>query len=305
MELRHLRYFVAVAEELHFSRAAERLHISQPPLSQQIRQFEDELGVALFTRTRRSVRLTDAGRVILEDARRTLAQAAKIVLDARRAAQGEAGVLRLGFSGAAPYTTLPALLRAFRLQFPDIALSLFERSSEEQIELLASSVIDAGLIRLPVTNLPPSLVVRSIVREPLMVALSRGHRLARQRSVLVGALAHEPFIMFPRHVAPGLFDTIDQLCRAAGFILTVGQEAVQIQTIVSLVSAGLGVAIVPASLRNLQRARVVYRPLAPGNATTEMALAYDRDNPSTVLRTFIEVVAKLISESRKDDWLTG
>ena len=301
MELRHLRYFVAVAEELHFSRAAERLHMAQPPLSQQIRQFEDELGVALFIRTRRSVRLTDAGRVILEDARRTLAQAAKIALDARRAAQGEAGILRLGFSGAAPYTTLPTLLRAFRTQFPDVALSLFERSSEEQIELLATGAIDAGLIRLPVANLPPSLIVRSIVREPLMLALPRGHRLARQRTVPIRALAREPFIMIPRHVAPGLFDTIDRACRRAGFAPIIGQEAVQIQTIVSLVSAGLGVAIVPASIRNLQRSRVVYRALSPGSATTEMALAYDRENPSAVLRTFIGVVTNLVREGRQGD----
>src|SRR5208282_909817 len=196
MELRHLRYFVAVAEELHFSRAAERLHMAQPPLSQQIRQLEDELGVQLFERTRRRVQLTDAGRVVLEEARRALVQADRVVAAAHRAAEGAAGFLRVGFSSSAPYTTLPAILRAFRAQFPGVALNLYERSTEEQIELLAAGTIDVALVRRPVENAPESLVIKTILREHLVLAMPHDHRLRSRRSVPVRALANEPFILF-------------------------------------------------------------------------------------------------------------
>jgi DNA-binding transcriptional LysR family regulator len=292
MELRHLRYFVAVAEELHFSRAAERLHIAQPPLSQQIRQLEDELGARLFDRTRRRVQLTDAGRLVLEEARRTLAQADRVVTTARNAAEGSAGFLRVGFSSSAPYTTLPAILRAFRARFPKVELNLFERSTEEQIELLANLAIDIAFVRRPVENAPESLVVKTILREHLVVALPRDHRLGRQRSVNVRALAKEPFILFPRHAAPGLYDQIDSICRRAGFRPAVAQEAVQMQTIVSLVSAGLGIAIVPASIQQLHRERVVYRQLSPAGAMAEMAVAYDQANRSKVLYGFVQTVAE-------------
>ena len=293
MELRHLRYFVAVAEELHFSRAAERLHIAQPPLSQQIKQLEDELGVRLLERTQRHVTLTDAGRLVLEEARRTLAQAERVISAAHRAAEGSIGFLRVGFSSSAPYTTLPAILRSFRAQFPEVTLNLFERSTEEQVELLAAGAIDVAFMRRPVENAPESLAVKTILRERLVLALPHDHRLRNQRSVDVRSLRSEPFILFPRHAAPGLYDQIDSICRRAGFKPQVAQEAVQMQTIVSLVSAGLGVAIVPASISNLHRERVIYRPLRPATATTEMAVAYDRENRSKVLESFLRVVAKI------------
>jgi DNA-binding transcriptional LysR family regulator len=287
MELRHLRYFVAVAEELHFSRAAQRLHIAQPPLSQQIRQLEDELGVRLLERTRRHVQLTDAGRLVLEEARRTLAQADRVIGTARRAAEGSAGFLRIGFSSSAPYTTLPAILRAFRTEFPDVALSLFERSTEEQIDLLAAGAIDVGFVRRPIENAPESLVARTILREPLIIALPHDHRLRRLPSVSMRSLARESFILFPRQAAPGLYDQILSLCRRSGFTPRVAQEAVQMQTIVSLVSAGLGVAIVPASMRQLHRERVAYRTLGAGRVMTELAVAYDHGNSSKVLQAFL------------------
>jgi DNA-binding transcriptional LysR family regulator len=294
MELRHLKYFVAVAEELNFSRASERLNIAQPPLSQQIRRLEADLGVALFTRTRRHVDLTDTGRAILDEARRTLAQAQRIVNLARRAAQGEAGALRLGFSSSALYTMLPAILRAFRARAPEVVLSLLERSSEEQVELLSAGAIDAGFVRLPIESPAPSLTLRTVVREPLLVAMAREHRLAGHRTVALRALAREPFIMVARGAAPGLHNQIVALCSAAGFNPAIAQEAAEISTIVSLVSAGLGVAIVPASVRNLQRERVTYHPLRPANAMTEMALAYEKNNRSLVLRTFLDAAGKAI-----------
>lgn len=295
MELRHLRYFVAVAEELNFSRAAERLGIAQPPLSQQIQHFERELGVPLFLRTRRRVEMTEVGRALLGEARRTLDDAARIVTIAARAARGEAGSLRLGFSSAALYATAPAILRAFLARAPEVALSLLERSSEEQTEMLAAGALDAGFVRLPIANAPSSIALRKVAREPLMIALPPGHRLARRRAVALGALAQQRFIMVPQAAARGLHDQIVALCRRAGFEPCVAQEATEAATIVSLVSAGLGVAVVPASVRGLLRERVTYHAIRGADAITEMALAHDRGNPSRVLRLFLDTAREVIA----------
>jgi len=301
MELRHLRYFVAVAEELNFTRAAERLHIAQPPLSQQIRQLEDELGVALFHRTKHSVRLTDPGRAVLEEARRTLAQAERVAVTARRSAQGLAGDLNVGFSSSAPHAMLPEILRAFRARFPQVSLKLHELSTEQQMRLLAAGTLDVGFVRLPVENPSGSLTVRPVLREALILALPKGHRLERQRTVSVPSLAKEPFILVPRHVAPGLYDQIDNMCRRAGFKPRVVQEALQVQTMISLVSAGLGIAVVPASLQSLHLKRVVYRPLRNSLAVTEMGVAYERENHSSVLRSFLSVVSAVTNMERFSD----
>ncbi|MGH7988545.1 MAG: LysR family substrate-binding domain-containing protein, partial [Candidatus Binataceae bacterium] len=176
---------------------------------------------------------------------------------------------------------------------PDVALALHERSTEEQISLLSADAIDLAFIRLPIENAPDSLTFRSILREPLVLAMPQGHRFGRQRTVALKALADEPFILMPRHAAPGLHDQIHAVCRRAGFTPTVTQEAVQMQTIISLVSAGLGIAIVPASIRRLQREQVLYRPLTNVSATTEMAVAYDRRNNSAVLDSFLAVVERV------------
>jgi len=291
IELRHLRYFVAVAEELNFTRAAARLHMAQPPLSQQIRQLEEVLGVRLFDRTKHEVRLTDAGRAALAEARQTLAQAERVRIAARRVSEGVTGTLGVGFPGSFPHTTLPEILRAFRTKFPGVRLSLQECSTEEQLELLAAGKIDVGFVRLPVENAPESLAVKPILREPLIVALPKKHPLARRTKVTLRALAEEPFILFPRHAAPGLYDQIEAICRRARFKPAVAQEATQIQTIVSLVSAGLGVAIVPRSMQTLHREHVVYRPLAGRSVMTEMAIAYEKDNPSMALKSFLAAVS--------------
>jgi DNA-binding transcriptional LysR family regulator len=198
-------------------------------------------------------------------------------------------VLRLGFSSAALYTHLPAILRAFRWRYPQVVLNLFERSSEQQVAMLADGALDAAVVRLPIENTPRALAVKSLLREPLLLATPRRHRLANRTRVPVTALNSEPLIIFPRHVTPGLYDQIAGLCREAGFALNVAQEAAEISTIVSLVSVGLGIAIVPNSVRNLQRAMISYRELVP-SAMTELALAYDKDNNSAVLRSFVETV---------------
>ena len=298
MELRHLKYFVAVAEELHFSRAAERLHVAQPPLSQQIRKLEDELGVRLLERTRRRVQLTDAGRTVLEEARRTLSQADRVLSAARSAAEGSVGFLRVGFSSSAPYTTLPAVLRAFRSRFPGVALSLFERSTEEQVGMLTAGALDVGFVRRPIPDAPKSMMVRTILHEPLILAMPQEHRLRRQRSIPIRSLAGEPFVFFPRQAAPGLYDEIIALCRRNGFVPRIAQEAVQMQTIVSLVSAGLGVAIVPASMRHLHREHVAYRSLGAGRVMTELAVAYDGTNSSRVLQAFLQILPSKTSLAR-------
>ncbi len=298
MELRHLSYFVAVAEELSFSRAADRLHMAQPPLSQQIRQLEDELEVPLFSRTRRRVELTEAGQAVLLEARRVLAQAQSVVRVARRFVAGEMGNLKVGFSSSAAYGLMPAILRTFRIRFPEVSLILEEHSTEEQIALLAEYYLDVGFVRLPVEDAPAALAFKTIMREPLILALPGKHRLARRRTVPVTALAEEPFIVVAREAAPGLYDQIEMLCGRAGFKPKVAQQAMEIQTIVGLVSAGLGIALVPASVRGLQSGRVAYRPLAPASAFTGMALAYSSENCSAVLASFLGTADRFIQRRR-------
>jgi DNA-binding transcriptional LysR family regulator len=288
MELRHLRYFVAVAEELNFTRAADRLHISQPPLSQQIRQFEEEIGVRLLDRTRRRVVLTQAGQAVLGEARNTLAQANRIPAVAHRTAQGPGGTLRVGFSSAAAHTVLPRVVRSFRSKAPEVKLQLHEMSTERQIASLCEASIDIGFVRLPLEGPPASLVVESIFREPLILAIPRGHALSRSRHISTGVLAKAPFIRFPRHVAPGLYDQVDRICGRAGFKPNVVQEALEIQTTLSLVAAGIGVAIVPQSARNIGSRQIVYRPL-PQREMTEMGVAYERANRSGALGLLLSI----------------
>jgi len=291
MELRHLRYFVTVAEEMNFTRAAGRLHIAQPPLSQQIRQFEDELGVQLFHRTKHRVELSVAGKEVLVEARRTLAQAERVAIVARRSAQGLTGDLNLGFSSAAPHGVLPQIVRAFRARFPEVILKLHELSSEQQLARLEAGTIDVGFIRLPVENTPSRIVLEPVSREALILALPKGHALTRLRAVPVRSLANASFIRFPRHVAPGLYDQIDRICGRAGFTPRVVQEALQIPTTISLVAAGLGIAIVPDSIQALYREQVVYRPLVKPVSITGMGVAYDKENNSALPRSFLSIIA--------------
>jgi DNA-binding transcriptional LysR family regulator len=287
MELRHLRYFVAVAEELHFGRAAERLHLAQPPLSRQIRQLEAELGVRLLERTKRRVQLTSAGQVFLREARDILAQVDHAADLARQAARGETGQLAVGFIGAASYSVLPVVLQAFRARFPQVALALQELTTAQQLAALREGRLQVGFVRPPVED--PRLAAETILREPLLVALPRAHRLAGRSAVALDALAREPFVLFPRPLGPGLYDQIMALCQRAGFAPRVTQEARQMQTITRLVGAGIGVSLVPSSVQNLRGFGVAYRPLADATPDVEMALAWRRDDPSEVLQRFLEV----------------
>lgn len=287
VELRQLRYFVAVAEELHFTRAAERLGMAQPPLSQQIKAIERELGVELFRRTKRRVELTEPGRVLLDGARRTLDEASRAVLDTHRAARGEVGRLSVGFVGAAVAAVLPDILRTHTSRFPDVVLDLHQCSTAEQVERLRGGRLHVGFLRPPIQE--PALVTEVIARERLLVAVSRDHRLADRDAVEPGELASDPFILFPRSHGPGSHDRITRICHEAGFAPEIVQEAVEMQTIAGLVAAGLGVSIVPESVRYLRTEGVRYLPVRGITPTWDLAMAFRRDDDSPILRAFLDV----------------
>lgn len=292
MELRHLRYFIAVAEELHFTRAAQRLSIAQPPLSQQIKSLEQEVGVELLRRTKRRVELTDAGRCFLDEARRAVAQVDQAVAEARRAARGEIGRVLVGFVGSATYTVLPQVFRAFRGRYPSVEVVLRELTTAQQIAALSSGEIDLGFVRAPPDH--EDLVSRVLVDEPFVAALPRRHPLARGPKVRVADLAGEPFILFPRPLAAGLYDAVVSACQRAGFSPRIVQETTQIPVMISLVAAGLGVALVPACVQSLKWKDLVYRPLEQPRPTTNIVLAWHKDRDSTVVRAFVSSAIQAI-----------
>lgn len=295
IDLRHLRYFLVVAEELHFSRAAERLDIAQPPLSQMIRRLEHELGVSLFHRTKRQVALTDAGAVFREEAKRTLAQAERAIRCVRRANRGELGRLTVGFIGSAAYSVLPSVVRRFRERYPDVDLTLQELSTIQQVRALRDGQLQVGFLR-PFGQ-EPTLRCKVILQEPLVIALPERHRLSPQAKIPMKTLADEPFILFPRALAPELYDQVIGLCQRARFSPHVVQEAMQLPTIVSLVAAGIGVAVIPASLRNLGRTGVSYRAIREPTPKAELVVAWRAERPSALLESFLRVV----TGQRKDD----
>jgi DNA-binding transcriptional LysR family regulator len=291
-DFRRLRYFVAVAEELHFGRASQRLRVSQPPLSVQVRNLERELGVSLFVRNRRRVALTEAGAVLLEDARRLLRQAELSVQHVRRAASGEIGHLSIGFVSTVDYSFLPSLVRRFRSKHPAVALTLLEMTADRQQEALRSGELDLGLSVLPSST--SDLESRPVVREPLIAAVSAKHPLAsRGGSLNAVALAEENLVVFPRALAPGLFDAIISVCSKASFTPRIAQEAVQMQTILGLVAAGLGVALVPACMAMLQRPDVRYRKLSSPRVIVETAAQWQSMNKSAALGALLEELPTL------------
>jgi DNA-binding transcriptional LysR family regulator len=265
MELRHLRYFIAVAEEGHVTRAAERLGMQQPPLSQQIRALERELEVELFKRKPRGVELTDAGTEFLERARSILDQVDRAFATTRRTARGEQGRVVVGFTSSTPFHPfMPRVIRSFREMSPLVSLVLEESGSGELVQGVRNEEIDAAFIRSPVADVV-GLVVRPLLAEEMLVAVPAGHALSKGGSlnrappIPLSALANETFVLYKRPGGPGLYDTIISACRGAGFGPRVGQEAPRIISTLNLVAAGLGVSIVPASLSRLQMDGVVYR----------------------------------------------
>ncbi|GFM80833.1 LysR family transcriptional regulator [Pseudomonas cichorii] len=291
MELRHLRYFIAVAEELHFGRAAQVLGISQPPLSQQIQTLEQELGARLFDRTNRRVQLSEAGRLFLEEARGVLAQVDKAADVARRAQLGELGELKIGFTASAPFTSsIPQAIFAFRQTYPAVHLALKEMTSKDVSEQLEDKSIQVGIMR-PLA-LPDSLVSFELLREPLVAIIRSDHPLAAgsEQGLYMSELAAEPFVFFPRTYGSGLYAQILELAREAGFSPLITQEAGEVMTIIGLVAAGLGVTVLPASYQRMRIEGVVYRTLLDPAATSAVWLVQRKDEQSPMAKAFFELV---------------
>lgn len=289
MELRHLRYFVVLAEELHFSRAAQRLGISQPPLSQQIRALELSLNARLFERTNRRVELTEAGRALLVEARATLDQAGRAANIVGQAQRGEIGELKIGFAPSAPLIApFTATVAAFRKTSPGVRLLLNEQVTTEQIDALLERRLHVGFIRSPAApDLPDAIAAVELYREPLAVFMRADHPLARHRTVPLKALASEPFVFFPRSHGTSLYDQVLALCRKAGFIPRIDQEARGNATILGLVAVGLGVSILPASLHGIAVADVACRELSPAGVPTSMWLIHRRHDQSPASEAFV------------------
>jgi DNA-binding transcriptional LysR family regulator len=290
-DTRQLRYFVALAERLHFGRAAAALHISQPPLSRAIRGLEEQLGARLLARTRRKVELTHEGARFYEEAKRILAQLESAALEVGAMAAGQSGRLRLGFVSLADFGVLPELLKSFKAARPGVSLALREMLSPEQAVALSAGELDFGLLLPPVAGELEHLVVQS---ERFVAALPARHPAARRAGkVAMRSLAPEHFVMVPREIAPGLYDIVAGLAARAGFLPRVAQEAIQMQTVVSLVSSGLGVAIVPASVANLGRRGVVYREIADPHPRLDLWLAWRRGGQGVMARDFLAHARRL------------
>ncbi len=294
MELRHLRYFIAVAEELNFTRAATRLHIGQPPLSMQIRDLEEEIGVRLFERGPRRVALSTAGERFLLHARRILDGVEEAVAEARRAARGELGELRVGFTSSLPFTDLlPDALNAYRRRFPQVRLQLREMFTPEQFQALVSGELDVGFVRLQAGTPPAGIVLREVARNPLRLVVNAAHRLAGAAQVHLAELAGEDFISFPADVGTDLPGVLRALCRQAGFEPRIVQTAREATTQIGLVAAGLGVAVLPAPLESVRIARVRYLALAEPEAQFRLALAIREGELVPTLGGFLEVLESL------------
>jgi DNA-binding transcriptional LysR family regulator len=295
MELRHLRYFIAVAEERHVTRAAERLGMQQPPLSQQIRSLERELDVQLFRRRPRGVELTDAGSALLTEARAILSHIDYASAAAKRTARGEQGRIAVGFTSSAPFHPfVPRIIRTYRESFPLVALTLKEGGTMELVDDLRDERIDVAFVRTAIAD-RQGLLVSPLLKEAMVLALPRAHILARRtnKAVSLKALAQETFIVYRRHNGPGLYDAILSACNAAGFSPRVGQEAPRIVSTLNLVAAGLGISLVPESLQRMRMDGVVFCRL--GGAEQLIAplyLASRRSETSPVARRFLELVKR-------------
>ncbi len=284
MELRHLRYFAAVAETCHFGRAAERLHMAQPALSQAIRQLESELGASLFTRTTRQVSLTPAGEFLLEEAQRVLRAVDDSTTGVRRVAEGRKGLARLGFTGTAAFNQLPFIARTLQRELPEVALEIHgDLLTPDQCDGLREGTLDLAVLRPPATG--EGVTVRTIEVEPLVLALPADHRLVAEPVIATGDLRTEGFVLYK---ASAVNDAVQRACRDAGFTPHREHEAPGTAVLLALVAAGLGVALVPASARAVPLAGVVFRDIVDAG-TVELALAW-RDEPSTLVRSVLAVL---------------
>ncbi|MBL8265089.1 LysR family transcriptional regulator [Steroidobacter sp.] len=289
MELRQLRYFIAVAELGSFSRAAHRLHISQPPLSVQVKALEDELGVRLLNRTTRGASLTAAGTAFFEEARAALVRLESAKSKALLAERGDIGTLAIGFVSIADYGILPPALKSFRSSYPLVEVQLHELTTDAQLRELRASRLDLGIALGPVGE--PDMQFDRLLQEELVLAAPAGHALAKGEGTIdLRTLSKESFIIPPRDIAPGLYDLIHDHCRSFGFAPRITQHARQMQTVISLVASGMGFALVPSSLRNLKRHGVQYRRLRGKAARVELGILRSRGASSPLVDRFIEAL---------------
>jgi DNA-binding transcriptional LysR family regulator len=294
-ELRLVRYFVAVAEELHFGRAAHRLRMAQPGLSQQIKSLEQQLGVRLLDRTSRQVTLTPAGSLLLSEGRRLLAQAERTADQVRRAGLGLVGRISVAAIGSATYDVIPRLVREHRKRFPDVEVLLREMSTPAQVHALRDGEIDVGFLRLPADI--DELVTYVVREERMALMLPESHPLAGLGEVPLRALARERLIVFPAAPRPSWADTVVAACREAGFEPNVAQEAMESATVVSFVAAGIGVAPVPEGLLMLARPGVVCRLVAPPAPVTRLAVVHRGGDLLPAVAALLEVIRELWPEA--------
>ncbi len=288
MELRYLRYFVTVAEELHFGRAAERLQMTQPALSKQIAGLEKELCVQLFARNKRTVSLTAAGQVFWEQATRILSQVVEAIQLTKRTARGEEGQLRIGFTETATHTVLPALVRNFRDRFPRVELTMLELRTEAQVAALKEGQIDVAFLHPPIDE--RGLKLYPILEENFVAVLSKHHPLLRYEQIPLSAFADEPLIVHPRKEGPVLYDTLIQICQQAGFQPKIAQESISTQTRVCLVAAGIGISFVSESVQSLVGTDVVCRALADCPIKLKFAAAWRQDFTAPTLQKFLNIL---------------
>ncbi|MES2317668.1 MAG: LysR family transcriptional regulator [Pseudomonadota bacterium] len=297
MELRHLRYFIAVAEELNFTRAAERLHIGQPPLSHAIQALEADVGAQLFERTKRWVRMTEAGRLFLDDARRILGLAEQAADTARRAQRGEAGILRIGFTFSTPLTPLfAAVINRYRQQFPAVTLTLHEMATLPQIDALGQRTLDLGFVRPTELPAPEGIALTTLREDPLVAVLPAALPLARKEAISIAELRDMPFVMYPPNAGTGIYPQIFRLCRAAGFVPHIGQLAGEASTIIGLVAAGCGVSVLPASFDRIRLDGVCYRAIADEGANTTLLLAQRSGEHSPLVDAFVALATAAAGE---------
>lgn len=293
MDFRHLRQFVVLAETLNFRKAAEKLHMSQPPLSVSIRKLETELGVELFHRGKDGVRLTKSGEAALQNARRALFHAGEFIQSARAASKGERGVLRIGFVGSATRSILPAVVPAFRQRYPGIQLILRESRSTQIVDALANGKLDVGILRIPVPT-RTQLRMQTLQTENLLLAVPRNHPLAGTATVRMADLRQQDFIFYTED-APGLRMAALHACEAHGYTPRITQEAVQVATLISLVEAGLGIALLPSVSRNTHSDRLVWKTISdfPDSASIGIALAWRPEDEATIMRNFRAVAQEV------------
>jgi DNA-binding transcriptional LysR family regulator len=292
MDLRHLRYFIAVAEELSFTKAAERLHKAQPPVSQQIRQLEEEMGVTLLLRTRRHVELTEAGRVFLDQARQILRSTNSAVVQAQRAQRGEIGRITVGFFEHMSYTLLPPILRAYRERFPAVEVQLRWFPVISQAEALRRGDLDIAFLRaVPDMN---DVTWETILEEPFVLAVPSSHTLAGAESVSLKSCAQEQFIMYTEALAPDFRATHMRMCASAGFVPKVASEVGQVYTLLGLVSSGAGIGFVPASVQKVHFDPVEYKPIQGKIVTYEVLLGWSQRNPTPLMKAFLETAKSVL-----------